>query len=37
MSAVWHREIGLITALSDVMIFKGFEYSTAGFVGMSTI
>ena len=32
-----HAEIGLITALGDVIVFQSFQYSTAGLVGVGTV
>ena len=34
---VEHREIALITALGDVVVFDGFEDSAARFVGVGTV
>ena len=32
-----HGEVGLVAGFGDVMVFEGFEDSTAGFVGMGAV
>ena len=34
---VEHREIALITALGDVVVFDGFEHSTAWLMGVGAV
>ena len=34
---VEHGEVGLVAALGDVVVFYGFDYGTAGFVGVGAV